>query len=553
MRRITLLAFGLLTACGGGTPQGDAVLAGSAREAAAVATRAPPVDLPALSAGVIGELAADVPELGAQREALEAREREAVQHVLADLRGKLPAVAALQRRHTIPAAIAHVVPAREGRRSGSGGLIATAVAGESELTWSELRSAAVGKTFGELAGALDGIKIQAGQEAMRANYPGKSGNDAALVVKGEEGGRATIALDTKIDMTLFLVEANSRVSLTTASLCPDVNGKVEFKIALSSGGHAGSGRNVAFDHTREANVVALVNDQAEIDTADVATNYGDRSTRDGKQAYTEGATTWRLKNGSSSEATAIDHRLVRASSQATAEHTAAMKDGLLESLILGESALKAARDYWQGGACIKILAESPGRVERNATSSIPVTVTHRQERNEIAAKVTADLAGGKSVDPAVIPRTPGTLTHVAPDEKKATMEIRLTATSRRGKATETLKLSISEELYRAEGGADEFHGEGVICDIAQPFTISGSGVVVKFAPASPQAGTYTYSGSMSGFPVFGDGKYSVDYQDERPVGIRASGVGSVKTPMGVMSNGGDERYTLTPATTGKCE
>ncbi len=99
--------------------------------------------------------------------------------------------------------------------------------------------------------------------------------------------------------------------------------------------------------------------------------------------------------------------------------------------------------------------------------------------------------------------------------------------------------------YTAEGGADDFHGTGTICDLTKPFTIAGSGVTVQFTPASDTAGTYDYTGAAAGVTMSGNGTYTVSVTDSGGT-ITASGTGSVDTPLGVFANDGTETYTLTP-------
>jgi hypothetical protein len=76
--------------------------------------------------------------------------------------------------------------------------------------------------------------------------------------------------------------------------------------------------------------------------------------------------------------------------------------------------------------------------------------------------------------------------------------------------------------------------------------VEGSGVTVRFVPASAQSGRYSYSGNMGGFAVWGNGTYTVNYQDEVAVSISAQGPGSVKTPKGTFTRSGSETYSLTP-------
>jgi hypothetical protein len=113
--------------------------------------------------------------------------------------------------------------------------------------------------------------------------------------------------------------------------------------------------------------------------------------------------------------------------------------------------------------------------------------------------------------------------------------------------------STAGAAYSIEGGADDFHGTGKICDLSLPFTVTGSGNVVTFEPSSAEGGSYTYQGTMSGFAVFGNGTYAVKYADEVAVSLTATGPGSVKTPSGTMTRNGTEQYVLVPLEGGACE
>ncbi|MEO6367216.1 MAG: hypothetical protein ABIP38_04415, partial [Steroidobacteraceae bacterium] len=403
-------------------------------------------------------------------------------------------------------------------------------------------------------GAADGVG-NSRNDGFRSDFPGKSGADASISASVDDKGMVTTELTTKVEMAIFLMEANSKITLTTAGLCPAADGSVAFTIKLSQGGRAGSGGKSIYDRNREARVRATVDDNAGIASADIETNYAERSSAGGRDVYVEGATGWHTGAGGvggSGETTATSSRVVRTSSQANDSDAHLLDEGMQQALIMGNSALTAAEYHWKSGACISIRAQSPGLVTPGATSQIPVAVFHKLDGSEIAAKLKAELTGGKSVTPTLLPRTPGTLTHVATSERRATMSILLTATSRRGKATETVKISINESQYSIDGGADEFHGTGTVCDLAQPFEVNGSGVVVKFLPSSDRAGSYTYSGSMSGFAVMGNGTYTVIYSGDVATGIKATGPGSVKTPRGTVTNTGTEVYTLEPTRNGYC-
>ena len=103
----------------------------------------------------------------------------------------------------------------------------------------------------------------------------------------------------------------------------------------------------------------------------------------------------------------------------------------------------------------------------------------------------------------------------------------------------------AQHAYRVSGGGGQFHGSGTICDLEKPFTISGSGVTIQFTPSSAQGGSYTYSGNMSGFAVWGGTSYTVS-ADENGGSMTGTGNGCVQTPMGTRCRGGTEKYTLVP-------
>jgi len=166
--------------------------------------------------------------------------------------------------------------------------------------------------------------------------------------------------------------------------------------------------------------------------------------------------------------------------------------------------------------------------------------------------VTATLNGGNALLPAggKVPAD-AKYSYAGPEKKDQTASIDFEARSRRGVARATLEFDTrAHRSYHAEGGLQEFHGTGTICDLAKPFTISGGGNTVTFAPSSDSGGSYTYQGQMSGIGVYGNGTYNAS-ADEGGGSITASGNGCVKTPMGTHCADGTERYTLTPIET--CE
>ncbi len=117
----------------------------------------------------------------------------------------------------------------------------------------------------------------------------------------------------------------------------------------------------------------------------------------------------------------------------------------------------------------------------------------------------------------------------------------------RVKAAERLVVPCQRSV-RMTGGADELKVNAVVCDIGQPFTVTGGRITLDFTP-NPRdplgGGTYRYRGDFGRFSVSGDGTYKVDLSAAGGTLI-ASGPGSAKTKLGTFSNAGTEHYDLTP-------
>ncbi len=59
------------------------------------------------------------------------------------------------------------------------------------------------------------------------------------------------------------------------------------------------------------------------------------------------------------------------------------------------------------------------------------------------------------------------------------------------------------------------------------------------------SGTYSYTGVMSGFAVWGEGTCQVHFDESGSAGrMVATGPGSVRTPIGVQSRVDSENYTM---------
>lgn len=545
-----------LAACGS-SPQEQA-----ARDAAALAADLPAAsadDPSALNGAVVAVLAESRPELAAHRAEIERREKAALKAVIAEYRAwEAGRPGAAPRPAGSAATSAFAPPPRRpvARAFDPLGWIVPPAHAMSETPSAPNPGDYVASMGGHVATSIFGT-LGDGEKSGRAEqksveFKGDDGESASLDVSVDANGEITGSIASNAAIAPLGMEANSKVSLVTTTLCPDASGRVEFTVKLSQGGAAGPG-GASYTRNLEAHVVATVDDNANISDARIDTKYDQRSGSGKDAASMRGRTSWASSGGPTTRASVTSHGITQQSGD-DAKVQQMADESARHAMMLANGALLAAEKHWQGGHCIRIDAKSPGRVSPGKRSVIPVKVFSKQDAAEIAAKVTATLTGGKSIDPTEIPRSPGEITHTAPDERTKSMSIKLVAVSRRGKADLTLTMSMNEGQYRAEGGAGEFHGTGVICDLAQPFTISGSGVTMTFTPTSEDGGSYSYSGNMRGFAVWGNGTYTVGYADygETASGIYATGPGSVKTPMGTVSATDSEEYRLTKITDDSC-
>lgn len=481
---------------------------------AAQPTNVPVIDpnapIPALSTDMIEAFSKEIPELAQDREAILNAERDAINGVIEDFRSKIttPAKAGKKTSSLRPAVSPRTVLFGQMRRSGtdSFSFVTSAEAADppSPSVLGDLQFAVIGQNLGMFLGGANTDADTSSRGGSRTIPIERKGRVVAELKQTKEPGQPSVAeLTTQISHFILGVDAFSKFTIS-GSFCPAPDGSVSITVTYSSHGRAGKKKTMTYDKHYGAVVKAVVGEDAEV----------------AKE----------------------DYQLTPADGPDSAR-----------SKLLGQSALNAARMHWQNSNCIKIIAASPGNVAPKTTSTIPVDVVHKWDGSKVPAKVIVELSGGASISPSVIPRAPGQVTHVAVDEKDATMNVTLTATSRRGKAMEPLTITTGTQVYLIEGGADEFHATGVACDFSKPFIVDtpdDNGVItVKFTPTSATGGTYSYSGKLKGFMAWGKGSYTVTYNGDVPVHLTAKGPGTVKTPMGDMTAEGTEEYTIAPYST----
>jgi hypothetical protein len=104
--------------------------------------------------------------------------------------------------------------------------------------------------------------------------------------------------------------------------------------------------------------------------------------------------------------------------------------------------------------------------------------------------------------------------------------------------------------FRMVGGLDDLFVDAVVCDIRQPFSVTGSGITLDYTPRSDDplsGGTYEYSGDFGDFSVLGSGTYKVKLSRDGG-SIVAKGKGKVVSAVGTFPGKGTERYKLTATT-----
>ena len=369
------------------------------------------------------------------------------------------------------------------------------------------------------------------------------------------GGELTFRDDGS---SLFGIEVKTEtvkdgVNLTTemsgsvdGNECPNADGQVQLTVKLRLAGESG-GAQVAQDLT--VFVRANVNDNAGLAVTTMDIVQGTRQVKNGREMYIEsGLTLTEDHSVAGGKIVGSNGREIRGSQNVHEsmenlnEASALADDGYNAAYKAALTVLYMARNKWQGGKCVQIVADSPGSVAVSSITQIPVKVVHKFGGSEIAAKLESVLSGESSVDPTVIPKTPETLTYVAPGESGKSATIKLTATSRRGIATLDLTASTGGNAYRIVGGGGYWQTDTVVCDIMKPFTLTSKSFTFTFSGGL--SGTHEYIGPAYGLK--GGGPYTISLPDG--IGKPGEMVGHlVGTAGGFAVKDADEKYTLTSA------
>lgn len=205
---------------------------------------------------------------------------------------------------------------------------------------------------------------------------------------------------------------------------------------------------------------------------------------------------------------------------------------------------------WESGRCVTLKpTASPGKrkgARPNTAYDIEAAPRAKSDGAPTGGTVRATLDGASRLQPQGKVQADATFAYGNPEKKDESATITFEARSKRGVGRATLEFDTKRtQAYLAEGGLDDFHGVGVICDLSQTFTISGGGNTVTFTPTGDKSGTYTYAGNMGGVGVSGNGTWSA-VADENGGTLKGTGNGCVRTPFGTRCGSGTEVYTLKP-------
>jgi hypothetical protein len=175
--------------------------------------------------------------------------------------------------------------------------------------------------------------------------------------------------------------------------------------------------------------------------------------------------------------------------------------------------------FWQDSNCVVPQAALASTVAPNSSTSFEAKVHYKPDDIDVALPLDAKLvAGGVSVQPGHVNKTPATLVYVAPNESGKSATINLKTTSRRGIGeleVSTVTSSVGYLVDWSDGAGN--HVSGTICGgLASPFTLGfdSGGVIsgtLRFTPSGANGGSVHLTGTGGGgvLAYSGDGTFTV--------------------------------------------
>jgi hypothetical protein len=412
---------------------------------------------------------------------------------------------------------------------------------------SDLAAVGVGLQGVEAFGAGAPARLDELSEAQGASLFGAAmiaslgAEAAANLVDGVHTGSGTTAEGIDITATKDTGTMSITVSKTidgvevtigttvTVSPCPDASGLAKASgVMTASASKGGVGHRFSY----AADVEIQVGDDAEVASTS--------ETFSAEQGDVSGAGEQYVAVSIGADGTA---QVTQQRGDLPADYAQKAANGAqIMARLLAYRLVDAAEKTWKSGRCVKLqptTSDGPGGVRPGASITITAAPRSAIDGAAVGGTVTATLTdGAASVDPSntELPAD-ATFTYVAPPEAEQTGTVSLEARSRRGVAKASVRFDTYPLSFAAEGGGGDFRGTGVICDLREPFTISGTGLTLSFTPSDRSGGSYTISGNAGGASWSGGGKYRIRLNPAGNAGkLRVRGTNTITTPLGSFSD-----------------
>ena len=319
--------------------------------------------------------------------------------------------------------------------------------------------------------------------------------------------------------------------------CPDRDGRFDITAKLTVRTSKGG---LSTDGTIDIKVDGRVDDDARLIGTDLTTNTQWGGVAGGQRASVETTLT---RIGGVHDVT-NDRSVGPVTSDL--RQMASFASSLLAAMV-EDSVVKAAEKAWASGRCVALTvtpSEGPLGLAPATVVSVHAQPRSKLDRAPTGGMVTATLTGGGAfVDPNGSPvQADADSSYTAPDEPDKGGTVAYESRSRRGvgKAELTFRTS-APAAFRIVGGLQEWKVNQVVCDIMQPFTLTGA--IGSMQLSGGLAGTYVFDGM---FASHYEGTYQVTLPDgpSKPGTMVGAGSGTVAGQAG----SGSETYALTPVT-----
>ncbi len=374
-------------------------------------------------------------------------------------------------------------------------------------------------------------------------------------VGGHEDGSTVFGLGLKTESTKNGVKVTTEMhAKIEGNECPNAEGQVQITVKARISARSGSS---GYTQDITTFIRVQVDDSANISATTIDVEQATSRGKNGQEVYVQTGET--VKFGPDySDGTISNQRVIQKTDNAgDSDIQEAWTSGQGTAYGAAIGAITMAESSWKDGKCIQIEATAPGSVAPGSSTEVPVKVRHRKDGTEVVAKVDAKLTGEASIAPSIIPKTPGTLTYVAPGETDKTATIKLKATCRRGIATLDLPADTGRKSYRASGKQDSATFTGDICSLNRPFEIGVTSITgawpMKFTPSSELAGQMEGTFTAGDCNLTGGGPYSVVLKEDGTGTLTFTYNSTATCPAGSRTTSKTTTLKLTPAPDLKCQ